>query len=86
MTTEEIVDARQTRIDAASAWAMLQNASSISIARGKKSQQFTPGRDDQETIMQQAMGPSGNLRAPTFRRGNAYLIGFNPELYRQWFS
>jgi hypothetical protein len=65
---------------------MLQGASLISIAKGRKIQQFRPGVDDQETIMQQVMGPSGNLRAPTFRRGAAYLIGFNPELYTQWFG
>ncbi len=29
------------------------------------------------------MGPSGNLRAPTFRLGNHYLVGFNPEMYEQ---
>jgi hypothetical protein len=29
------------------------------------------------------MGPSGNLRAPTFRLGNRYLIGFSLDLYNQ---
>ncbi|NCO53085.1 MAG: hypothetical protein GW875_13445 [Deltaproteobacteria bacterium] len=86
MTPEEIVDARQTRIDAEAAWAILQNASSISVAKGKKIQQFTPTADSREAILQQTMGPSGHLRAPTFRCGDAYLIGFNPELYAQWFS
>ncbi len=29
------------------------------------------------------MGPSGNLRAPTFKLGNRYLVGFNDEMYKQ---
>jgi hypothetical protein len=27
------------------------------------------------------MGPSGNLRAPTFKVGEDYLVGFNEEMY-----
>jgi hypothetical protein len=27
------------------------------------------------------IGPSGNLRAPTIRRGNVLLVGFHPEAY-----
>jgi len=30
------------------------------------------------------MGPSGNLRAPTYRVGRTFVIGFNPELYGEW--
>jgi hypothetical protein len=84
VTIEETVDARKTRIDEDAAWAMLQTAKSIAIAKGKKVQKFTPGADEQATIMKQAMGPSGNLRAPTYRVGDDYVIGFNADLYREW--
>jgi len=30
------------------------------------------------------MGPSGNLRAPTFKNGDDFVIGFNEELYNEW--
>lgn len=30
------------------------------------------------------MGPSGNLRAPTFRIGNHYLVGFSEEMYERF--
>jgi hypothetical protein len=30
------------------------------------------------------MGPSGNLRAPTYRAGDRFVIGFNAELYEDW--
>jgi len=34
--------------------------------------------------MKKAMGPSGNLRAPTYRVGEEIIIGFNEELYGEW--
>ncbi len=79
-----MVDARKEKIDADAAWAMLKSAQKISIAKGKKVEEFTPGSDDREAIMKKAMGPSGNLRAPTFRTGDNYVIGFNEELYADW--
>jgi arsenate reductase-like glutaredoxin family protein len=29
------------------------------------------------------LGPSGNLRAPTVRKGKTLLIGFNDEAYQE---
>ena len=29
------------------------------------------------------IGPSGNLRAPTVRKGRVLLVGFNEEIYRR---
>lgn len=31
------------------------------------------------------LGPTGNLRAPTLRRGKTWIVGFNDELYEQQF-
>ncbi len=63
---------------------MLKGASSIAVAKGKKVQKFTPAQDDKELILKNAMGPSGNLRAPTYRVKDQYVIGFNVELYDEW--
>ena len=62
---------------------MLKSAKKISIAKGKKFEEFTPA-DGREAVMKKAMGPSGNLRAPTYRAGDDYVIGFNDDLYNQW--
>jgi hypothetical protein len=78
---DEVADARKLKFDEDAAWAMLQSASSIFIAKGKKFQKFTPDTDGRALIMKQAMGPSGNLRAPAYRMGNEYIIGFNAGLY-----
>ena len=47
-------------------------------------QSFTTVADDKQAILQQAMGPSGNLRAPTYRVKDRFIIGFNAELYEEW--
>ena len=63
---------------------MLQSAKSVTITKGKKFEKFVPASDGQEAILKQAMGPSGNLRAPTYRVGDDYVIGFNGDLYNDW--
>lgn len=78
------MDARATRFDADQAWALLKDAEAVTVAKGKKFQRFSPAADGREAILQAAMGPSGNLRAPTYRVGREFVIGFNPELYEDW--
>ena len=85
MEIKETVDAKKNRINEDQAWALLKTASQVSIAKGKKFETFTPAADGREKIMAKAMGPSGNLRAPTLKIGEDYLIGFNADLYQEKF-
>jgi hypothetical protein len=80
----EVVDARKVRIDASAAWEKLHDAAKITVAKGKKISQLDPQQDDKEEILKQVMGPSGNLRAPTFRVGDEFVVGFHPDFYQQW--
>lgn len=80
------MDATKTKIDKDAAWAMLKGAKAIAVAKGKKVQNFNPSQDDQEAILKSAMGPSGNLRAPTYRVKDQYVIGYNAELYESTFG
>ena len=84
MSTEQVVDAKKTKIDEAAAWLLLKDAGTIAIAKGKKVQNFTSTKTAKDEILKHAMGPSGNLRAPTYRAGNRFVIGFNAELYEDW--
>jgi len=81
---QEVVDARLVRIDADQAWSLLKDAASVTVAKGKNFRKFTNVAAQKEEILGQAMGPSGNLRAPTFRAGRDFVIGFSPELYEDW--
>ena len=78
------MDARRERYDAGAAWKLFGSARSITTARGKKSQKWDPRTDSKEEILKHAMGPSGNLRAPTFRINDDFVIGFSPGFYQDW--
>jgi hypothetical protein len=84
VATHEVVDARKTRIDEKEAWALLRTAGSVTVAKGKKVQTFTSVADEKEAVLLQAMGPSGNLRAPTYRVKDQFIVGFNADLYEEW--
>ncbi len=49
---------------------------------------FQPGKKDfdEAELHKVAIGPSGNLRAPTFRAGKSWCIGFNDEAYGAFFG
>ena len=79
----EVVDARKTRIDAEEAWQLLKDAAGVAVVRGKKVETLNPGQAGREAVLALVLGPSGNLRAPTLRIGDHFLIGFHAELYGQ---
>ena len=64
----------------------MESASLILTGKGKKRQEWNPDSDEKATILQDVIGPSGNLRAPTWRIGNEFIVGFNPELYEEVFG
>ena len=81
---KHVVDARTIRIDADEAWLLLQQAKSVTVAKGKKVQRFESVAAEKDAILQQVMGPSGNLRAPTYRVKDDFVVGFNADLYAAW--
>jgi len=54
------------------------------VAKGKKVQRFETVGEEKEAVLKNVIGPSGNLRAPTYRVGNQYVVGFNLDLYQEW--
>jgi hypothetical protein len=55
------------------------------VGRGKKVVTFDMKRDppDDETLLAHILGPTGNLKAPTLRKGSTLLVGFSEEAYTQ---
>ena len=80
----EVVDARKIRIDGTQAWALLRGSKSITVAKGKKIHRFESVADEKDAVLKQVMGPSGNLRAPTYRVKDKFVVGFNPDFYADW--
>lgn len=64
---------------------MAKAASKLIVAKGKKVVIFSMGKDspDDQTLAAHMLGPTGNLRAPTIRKGKTLLVGFNEEVFIQ---
>ena len=84
----ERVDARKDRRDASAALALLAGIDEVFVAKGKKLVSFNLKKDrpDDETLLAHLLGPTGNLRAPTIRRGKKLAVGFEESMYRQFFG
>lgn len=65
------------------ALALARAAAKVVVARGKKIVSFDMKKDppDDETLLAHLLGPSGNLRAPTVRKGKTLLVGFSEDMY-----
>ncbi|HVS17080.1 MAG TPA: ArsC family (seleno)protein [Planctomycetota bacterium] len=85
IAVRETVDARTQRYSAADLPALMKGASEVLVAKGKKSQVFEPGTDKAawKEVAEVAIGPTGNLRAPTLRRGKRWIVGFGEDAWRE---
>jgi arsenate reductase-like glutaredoxin family protein len=80
----EAVDASKNRRGREEALALSRSVERIIVARGKKIVCFDMKKEppDEETLLAHILGPTGNLRAPTLRRGKMLFVGFNEDTYR----
>lgn len=77
------VDAKKNTIGREEALKLARNADEIISAKGKTVKRLKPKDADDESIAALIIGPSGNLRAPTFLVGKRLIIGFEEDAYRQ---
>jgi arsenate reductase-like glutaredoxin family protein len=81
----EQVDAKKERYGPEEALRLAREATEVFIAKGKRvvhvDMKAAPPSD--EELLALLLGPSGNLRAPTLRRGTTLIVGFEPETYRR---
>ncbi len=59
---------------------MAKAAGKVIVAKGKKLSEFKGGSAGKD-VLDAMLGPTGNLRAPTLRKGKTVLVGFNDEAY-----
>ena len=60
---------------------MAKAASKVIVAKGKKVSEFKPGGKASKEVVEAMLGPTGNLRAPTVRKGKTIIVGFNEDVY-----
>jgi arsenate reductase-like glutaredoxin family protein len=86
VTVTDAQDAGKNRRGPKEALALARQADNVVVARGKKTVTFDMQKDppDDATLLAHLLGPSGNLRAPTVRKGKTLLVGFSDLLYHDW--
>ena len=65
---------------------MVKRASRVLVAKGKKVSEFKPAGKAGVELVEAMLGPTGNLRAPTIRKGKTVVVGFNQDLFEQIFG
>ena len=77
------VDAKKTTLKEKEALALVQEVDEIYASKGKQVVHLDLRKDkpDQAAVLALLLGPTGNLRAPTLRKGRALLVGFDEASY-----
>jgi arsenate reductase-like glutaredoxin family protein len=77
------VDARKTTLKEKEALALAQEVDEIYASKGKRVVylDFRKERPGRAALLGLLLGPTGNLRAPTLRKGRTLLVGFDEETY-----
>ncbi len=65
---------------------MAKAATTVFVAKGKKVSEFKPAGKASAEVVAAMLGPTGNLRAPTIRKGKTVIVGYNDELFAQVFG
>ena len=85
LRVQSVTDANKERKGRAEAIALAKTVSKIVVGRGKKVVTIDMKKDapDDDTLAGLLLGPSGNLRAPTLRKGKTLVVGFSKAAYGQ---
>ncbi len=80
-----MVDASKVRKGREEALELARSADVVVAAKGKKVLTFDMKQapPDDDTLAAALLGPTGNLRAPTLRKGGTLLVGFGEAAYRE---
>jgi len=77
------VDAKKTTLKEKEALALVQGVDEIYASKGKQVVHLDLKKDKPgaETLKGLLLGPTGNLRAPTLRKGRTLVVGFDEATY-----
>jgi arsenate reductase-like glutaredoxin family protein len=77
------VDARKTTLKEKDALELVRDLDEIYASKGKQVVHLDLKKEkpDKATLLALLLGPKGNLRAPTLRKGRTLLVGFDEASY-----
>lgn len=84
ITAKETVPASR-KLGEADAAEFAKAATKVVIAKGKSFTEYRPGSDSMSEIVPAMLGPTGNLRAPTLKKGKTVVVGFHEDVYENLF-
>ena len=82
------MNAKKITLQRTEALELAQSVNDIYVAKGKKVVHLNLKKDkpDAETLSKLMLGPTGNLRAPTLRKGKTLVVGFDHDTYQKVFG
>ena len=78
-------DAKKATIKGDAALAVLEGVDEIHAAKGKQvvHVDLRRGKPSRAELLGVLLGPTGNLRAPTIRKGRTLIVGFDEATYQR---
>lgn len=78
------VNAKKNPIKGRAALGVLDDVDELHVVKGQRVVRvdLRKQRPSDEELLSLLLGPSGNLRAPTVRRGRRLVVGFHEPTYR----
>jgi arsenate reductase-like glutaredoxin family protein len=85
VTTASTVDARKQTLQEKDALELAGTVDEIFAMKGKKvvHLDLKTEKVNPDTLKALLLGPTGNLRAPTMRKGRTLLVGFDEATYKK---
>ncbi|MBL6689995.1 MAG: hypothetical protein ISP91_06350 [Pseudomonadales bacterium] len=74
------------KLQASDARDLLEDAGRLIAMKGKKVAEFDVSSSVSDDAVEAMLGPTGNMRAPTIKVGETYLVGFNEEVFSETFN
>ena len=82
------MDARKTRLKEKEALNLIRDMDEIYVSKGKQviHVDLKKEKPDRAGLAALLLGPTGNLRAPTLRKGRTLVVGFDEATYIKLFG
>ena len=81
-------DAKKNTIKGDAALGVLKDVDKLYVAKGKRIVQvdLKTEKPPRAQLLGLLLGPTGNLRAPTLRKGRTLIVGFDDATYKELLS
>src|SRR5262252_9053448 len=86
VTVTEQTDAKKSTIKGDAALTVLKDVDDVYAAKGKQivHVDLKRGKPSKADLLGLLLGPTGNLRAPTVRKGRTLIVGFDEQTYKRF--